>query len=138
MSTDPNPAVSDEPARDPSLETSNYEVIRKRLVDRGRELAKKAEQLNAKRQEFFGSTSMEVIGNQTITTENNCVPQDIVNLGDQLLFGYNVRRKMSQTQISDVFSLHAFGHHDDEIVLQHVAQDTATNFLGQPSFQGGL
>lgn len=134
MSTDPNTTTPSKD-NDPSLETSNYEVIRKRLVEQGRSLAKKADGLNTRRQEFFGSTSMEVIGNQTITTENNCIPQDIINLGDQLLFGYNVRRKMSATQMSDVFSLHAFSRQGDEIILQHVAQDTKSNFLGQKSFQ---
>ena len=138
MSTDPtlnnqDPGEQGE-GNDPSLETSNYEVIRKRLVEQGRTLAKKADTLNQRRQDFFGSTSMEVIGNQTITTENNCIPQDIINLGDTLLFGYNVHRKMSQTQVSDVFSLHAFSKKGEDIVLQHIAQDTSANFLGEPAF----
>ena len=135
MSTDPSiDTESTTEGQDASLETSNYEVIRKRLVEQGRALAKKADTLNARRQEFFGSTVMDVIDNQTITTENNCIPQDIINLGDQLLFGYNVHRKMSQTQVSDVFSLHNFSKQGDEIILQHVAQDTSSNFLGQESF----
>ncbi len=133
MSTDPSTTTSTE-GNDPSLQTSNYEVIRKRLVEQGRVLAKKADGLNARRQEFFGSTSMEVIGNQTITTENNCIPQDIINLGNQLLFGYNVHRKMSATQMSDVFSLHAFSKQGDDIILQHVPQGTKDNFLGQERF----
>ena len=138
MSTDPTLNNQDPGAQEegngPSLETSNYEVIRKRLVEQGRTLAKKADTLNQRRQDFFGSTSMEVIGNQTITTENNCIPQDIINLGDRLLFGYNVHRKMSQTQVSDVFSLHTFSKQGDDIVLQHVAQDTNSNFLGETAF----
>ena len=117
-----------------SLETSNYEVIRKRLVDQGRALATKAENLNGKRQEFFGTTSMEVVGNQTITTENNCIPQDIIDLGDSLLFGYNVHRKMSQTQVSDVFSLHKFSRQGDDIQLQTVGLDSPENFLSQARF----
>ena len=118
----------------PSLETSNYEVIRRRLVEQGQVLARKADALNAKRQEVFSAVNMEVVGNQTITTENNCTPQDIINLGDRLLFGYNVQRKMSDTRIEDVFSLHAFGKQGDDLQLRHLPQDTAENFLSDPAF----
>ena len=96
-------------------------------------MAAKADALNAQRLEFFGSTAMNVIGNQTITTENNCIPQDIINLGDRLLFGYNVRRAMSQTKIEDVFSLHKFSKDGEDIQLAYVPQDTADNFLSDPA-----
>ncbi|MEC9441432.1 MAG: DNA repair ATPase [Myxococcota bacterium] len=134
MTTEPIEQAEAQESGDAALETSNYEVIRKRLVDQGRELAKRAESLNQKRQDFFGTISMEVVGNQTITTENNCIPQDIINLGDCLLFGYNVHRKMSQTQIPDVFSLHRFSKEGEELSLRHVPQDTGENFLSQPQF----
>ena len=136
MATEPVAAPTPEAPQDDelSLETSNYEVIRKRLVEQGRRLAAKADALNAQRLEFFGSTAMHVIGNQTITTETNCIPQDIVNLGDRLLFGYNVRRAMSQTKIEDVFSLHKFTKSGEELQLAHIPQDTAENFLSDPAF----
>ncbi len=137
MATEPIADQEDAPRDgegDASLETSNYEVIRKRLVEQGRELAAKADALNEQRQEFFNSTAMEVVGNQTITTENNCTPQDIINLGDRLLFGYNVQRKMSATRIEDVFSLHKFSKDGDDIQLRHMPQDTAENFLSAPDF----
>lgn len=118
-----------------SLETSNYEIIRRRLVEHGRQLAAKADDLNQRREAFFGSTSMEVIGNETIRTENNCIPQDIVNLGDRLLFGYNVKvKKKSKIQVGDVFSLHKFMKEGDELILRHLPQDVGDNFLGDEKF----
>ncbi|MCA9522370.1 MAG: DNA repair ATPase, partial [Myxococcales bacterium] len=55
----------------------------------------------------FGGLQTEVVGGVRVRTENNCVPRDIVSVGDVLLFGYNVFLGMrSETNVSDVFSLH--------------------------------
>lgn len=117
-----------------SLETSNYEVIRRRLVEHGRQLGQKADVLNERRQDFFGSTSMEVIGNETIRTDASCIPQDIINLGDRLLFGYNVTKKRSSIQVPEVFSLHKYERDGEQVMLRHLPQDTNENFLGQAHF----
>ena len=46
--------------------------------------------LNQRRIEVFGGTELAVVGNVRIRTENNCIPRDIAQVGDRLLFGYNI------------------------------------------------
>lgn len=60
-----------------------YEVLHKRL-------RQTTEALNAQRLQEFGSSQMEVVGRVRIRTENNCTARDIVQVGENLLFGYNV------------------------------------------------
>lgn len=114
---------------------SNYEVIRDRLEDQATELRDRADQLNDKRREVFGGTEMTVAGQVTIRTENNCIPQDIVNIGGRLLFGYNVQIGMkSSTSVDDVFSLHKFDKTDDGFSVDPMPEDSSENFLGQEQF----
>ncbi|EIJ43643.1 ATPase family protein associated with various cellular activities (AAA) [Beggiatoa alba B18LD] len=93
---------------DNSIETGGaYEIIRQRLSQQGELLGTKLNALNQRRIEVFGSTQMSVIGQTRVRTENNCVPRDILNMGNYLLFGYNVFMGLkSETKVSDVFSLH--------------------------------
>jgi DNA repair ATPase/dynein-related subfamily AAA family protein len=91
------------------LEGGNYEVIRARLLEQGRELQKRAEALNGRRKETFGGTELQVASTERIRTENNCMPRDIVEVAGHLLLGYNVFLGLkSETKLADVFSLHKF------------------------------
>ena len=84
-----------------------YEVLHKRLQDQGQRLRQTTEQLNRQRLEEFGSSQMEVVGRVRIRTENNCIARDIVQVGDCLLFGYNVFLGLKkETRVEDVFSLY--------------------------------
>jgi ribose 1,5-bisphosphokinase PhnN len=56
------------------VEGGSYDVLRARLQAQGRELAEKADQLNGRRKETFGGSDLEIIGNEKIRTENNCIP----------------------------------------------------------------
>ena len=99
-----------------------YEIIRKRLVDRGEQLNKKTADLNAARAAEFGSTDMEVVARTRVRTENNCRGRDIVQVGDLLIFGYTVFIGLKKaTQIEDVFALYrlaeAGGNYSMESVL---------------------
>jgi MoxR-like ATPase len=90
-----------------SIEHGTYEVIRTRLSASGKSLAEKAARLNTRRTEVFGGMEMALLGSDRIRTGNNCVPRDIVEVGDLLLFGYNVFIGLrTETQVSDVLSLH--------------------------------
>ena len=110
-----------------------YEVIRKRLVEAGSELEAKTKQLNAARQEEFGSTKMEVLGRTRVRTENNCSARDIVRVGDVLLFGYNVFIGLKkETKVADVFSLYQLEKKGEEFEIS--AADTAGTFLADPGF----
>lgn len=84
-----------------------YEVLRRRLVEQGAKLRGLAEALNAQRLAEFGSSRMEVTGRLRVRTEHNCVARDLVQVGDLLLFGYNVFLGLKrETRVEDVFALY--------------------------------
>ncbi len=87
-------------------ESGSYDIIRKRLEEQGRQLTEQTSALNTARLDEFGSTDMSVITRLRIRTENNCIARDIVQVGDTLLFGYNVFIGLKkETTIDDVFML---------------------------------
>ncbi len=88
------------------LEEGTYEIIRNRLRKQGEELRRRVDLLNKSRKEVFGSIETTLIDTDRITTENNCLAVDMVPVGDNLLFGYNVTIGLkSKTSITDVFSI---------------------------------
>jgi hypothetical protein len=93
----------------PAVEGSAYDIIKGRLDEQGRALQAKIEKLNARRLEVFGGSSLSVLANERVRTENNCVPRDILNVNGRLLFGYNVFIGLrKETRVEDVFALHKF------------------------------
>lgn len=89
------------------LDAGTYEVLRARLADQAAGLARSTEALNDRRVETFGSTALELVATERIRTENNCVPRDIVPLGETMLFGYNVFMGLKpETTVDDVFAVH--------------------------------
>ena len=127
-------SVESSSEQDQTLETGGvYDVIHKRLTEQGGDLNKKVNELNLKREEVFGSTSIEVLGSARIRTENNCMPRDIVCVGDQFLFGYNVYIGLkTETKVSDVFALYHQRNQEDELELDHVQLEGT--FLDDPQF----
>lgn len=91
-----------------------YEVLARRLAEQGQRLRALAEGLNTQRLCEFGSSAMEVVGRVRVRTEHNCVARDIVQVGDLLLFGYNVFLGLKkETQVGDVFSLYRLSEGGD-------------------------
>lgn len=110
-----------------------YEVLHKRLLDQGLRLRQSTEALNQQRLEEFGSSKMDVVGRVRIRTENNCTARDIVQVGENLLFGYNVFLGLKkETRVEDVFSLYRLSEQDEGYEAESVA--LADSFLGQSSF----
>ncbi|MFI7707286.1 DNA repair ATPase [Nonomuraea sp. NPDC049480] len=98
----------------PGLEAGTYEVLRNRLQAQAKALAVAAEALNGARLKVFGGAELRLLGTERIRTENNCVPRDIVSLGDVMLFGYNVFIGLKpETAVSDVFAVHRFSRDGD-------------------------
>ncbi len=119
----------------PTVERGTYEIIRDRLIERGRVLGERAEALNAKRLALFGSTELAVIGSERIRTENNCVPRDIVSVGDRLLFGFNVFIGLkTETSVDAVFSLHELAKTEEGFAFNPIALDAGDGFLSDPQF----
>jgi hypothetical protein len=89
------------------LDNGTYEVLRDRLTEQAAELARRAETLNARRTEEFGSTRLELTSTERLRTEHHCMPRDIVSVGDMLLFGHNVFLGLKpETTVDDVFALY--------------------------------
>ena len=94
---------------DAALTGGNYEVLRARLGTAGGELAKRADGLNLRRKALFGSTEPQLLATERVRTEHNCVPVDLVSIGDDILLGFNVFLGMkAETKLSDVLALHRF------------------------------
>jgi len=128
-------AVEVAPEGAPQIEQGTYELIRDRLIARGKELGAKARALNDRRLGVFGGTELAVVGNVRIRTENNCVPRDIAQVGDRLLFGYNVFIGLKkQTEVSDVFSVHRLTEQNGSFHLESGPGD----FLDAPEFRSNF
>jgi len=113
----------------------NYEVIRKRLVDAARALREGARELDSQRREAFGSTEIVVAGNTRVRTENNCVPMDIVNVGEHLVFAYNVTLGLRrETRVQDVFSLHGWEDGTDSLTFVDLPYSAHGGFLEDSRF----
>ena len=103
MSNTEEPNVQDQ-SMTAGLEGGTYEIIRNRLLQHGDDLRTRLTNLNEARKSIFGSVETKLIGSERVTTQNNCVPRDMVPIGDLFLFGYNVFIGLrSETNIADVF-----------------------------------
>ncbi|MFH9065940.1 DNA repair ATPase [Streptomyces coeruleorubidus] len=110
------------------VDTGTYEVLRDRLTAQAAELARRAESLNARRTEEFGSTRLELTSTERLRTEHNCVPRDIAAVGDKLLFGHNVFLRLKpETTVGDVFALY-------DRDLNRLSEDAVPGLLDDPAF----
>lgn len=89
------------------LSGGTYEILRNRLRDGAGILRDRISKLNAERTAVFGNIETKLLATERVTTEHNCVPRDLVSVGNQFLFGYNVQFGLkTETHLSDVFSLY--------------------------------
>ena len=115
-------------------EGGSYDIIRQRLVEQGSELDAKIAQLNKARSDAFGSTDLTVLGRSRVRTENNCLGRDIVQVGQYLVFGYNVFIGLKKsTRIEDVFSMYTLDKSEDNFSL--IPVDLTDSFLSDTRFK---
>ncbi|MBN1125244.1 MAG: DNA repair ATPase, partial [Sedimentisphaerales bacterium] len=101
--------VQEQSADQIQLEGGTYEVIRHRLSNHGRDLRQRLDKLNTARKEVFGAIESKLIASERISTQNNCVPRDMVPVGDSFIFGYNVFVGLrTETVVADVFAVYRF------------------------------
>ncbi len=94
------------------LETGTYEILQGRLQKAAKELAAKIEGLNNSRKEVFGSIESKLLATERISTEHNCVPQDMIPVANSFIFGYNVHLGLkAQAELPDVFSIYRYEDH---------------------------
>lgn len=92
---------------DTSMTTGTYEVLRNRLRDAAGKLRSRIETLNEERSATFGNIQTQLLATERITTEHNCVPRDLIAIGNQFLFGYNVQFGLkTETTLEDVFGVY--------------------------------
>lgn len=102
-----NDRTEAEPQQQTQLQGGTYEVIRNRLEGCAKDLRSRLTKLNAARKDVFGAIETKLTASERISTENNCVPRDMVPLENIFLFGYNVFVGLrTETKISDVFSIY--------------------------------
>ncbi|QCK16846.1 DNA repair ATPase [Mangrovivirga cuniculi] len=95
-----------------TLENGTYEVLKNRLQSSTRDLIDTQKKLDGQRKSVFGSIETSLIGTDRITTEHNCIPWDMVPVGNKFIFGYNVHLGLkNQVELSDVFSVHQYVDH---------------------------
>lgn len=70
------------------VDAGAYEVLRRRLSAQAGELVRRAEALNVRRTEEFGSTGLRLLATEQVRTERASLPRDLVAVGGQLLFGF--------------------------------------------------
>ena len=64
-----------------ALEGGDYEIIRQRLLKQGEVLRERMDRLDARRREVFGSVELGILKADRVSTEHNCVPRDMIQLG---------------------------------------------------------
>ncbi|MDJ0364608.1 DNA repair ATPase [Hymenobacter sp. H14-R3] len=97
----------------PQLEGGTYEILRTRLQKSGTDLQARLEKLNVERKTVFGAIDTRLLGTGRITTTNNCVPWDMVPVGNQFVFGFNVVIGLkTETDLADVFGVYNYVNHE--------------------------
>ncbi len=113
--------MTDSENKEATLEGGTYEFIRGRLDSQTRELRTRLDKLNEARKTTFGAIETKLIGNERVTTNNNCTPRDIVPIGSRFIFGYNVHVGLrSELGLDDVFAVYIFrdgGFHEQDLEL---------------------
>ena len=100
------------PAPTVKLEGGTYEILRNRLQKSGADLKARLAALNTERKTVFGAIDTKLIGTGRINTEHNCVPWDMVPVGGNFLFGYNVVIGLkAEVELSDVFGAYSYTNH---------------------------
>lgn len=110
------------------LDSGTYEIIQNRLNEQRVNLSSKLSKLNQDRKDIFSSNALELIANQRITTENNCVARGIIAFGETCLFAYNVHFGLREDiHLSDVFSQYRFV--DNQFEAQELTLIQDENFI---------
>jgi len=116
---------------------ASYDLLRRRLRARVREVVDSAAELDGRRIETFGSTPVRLSSSDRLHTDVACSPSDMARVGDVLVLGYNVSLDLANIEPEHVFSL--YRRHESESEsgdeLVPVPADDAANFLADAAFR---
>jgi hypothetical protein len=130
------PAAPDAPAPEAAgaseLGSATYEIIRQRLETKAAVLAEGMAKLDSRRAEVFGSIESKLLQADRIVTAHNCIPRDMLALGDgRFLFAFNVRFGLKkQMDISDVFAIYRRDEESGSFREEDLAPLRDERFLG--------
>ncbi|MBH9576952.1 DNA repair ATPase [Inhella proteolytica] len=97
-----------------AADSASFELLKKRLATQGEALAAQTCALNDARLQAFGRSELALLLRTRARTENNCHARDLVRIGEQLLFGFNVFIGLrKETSVADVFALYRLGAGDE-------------------------
>ncbi|MFB7295496.1 DNA repair ATPase [Streptomyces rubiginosohelvolus] len=106
------------------VDAGAYEVLRRRLSAQAGELVRRAEALNARRTEEFGSTGLRLLATEQVRTEHASVPRDLVAVGGKLLFGFERGPgARGEAGVEDVLLVRDAGPEDDAQAAQPTLLD---------------
>ncbi len=104
---DQTPDQTDPPRSEVAATT--YDLLRGRLGEAAEELSRRANDLNRRRTEVFGSAEFGLIATERVRTDNNVVPRDVAAVGRQLILAYNATAGVrAEIRPEDVFAVHHF------------------------------
>ncbi len=111
-----------------SLASGTYEVLRNRLREASQDLRGRFERLNEARSAVFGNIETKLGATAHVSTDHNCIPRDLLAIGDRLLLGYNVQFGLkTEIRCEDVFSLYRLEN--------EIAHSLALNEIFTPQFR---
>ncbi|MFJ5031284.1 DNA repair ATPase [Streptomyces sp. NPDC088560] len=112
----------------PEVDAGTYDLLRARLTAHAAELARRAETLNTRRADEFGSARVGLATTARLGTGHPCVPSDIVAVGDVLLFGGTGRpADGTEVSVADVLGLY-------DRSGERLPQDAVPGLLDDPAF----
>lgn len=110
-----------------------YEVLKSRLSQQGEQLKSLAQSFNRQRQDVFGGQDIKLVGKANVQTDARCVPVDMAQVNNQLLFGYHVNLGLkSVPALNDVFGLYQI--HESDGIFRVEPQSMDNGFLTNPQF----
>ncbi len=127
MDSDITGTVTAPPGGEGDVDAGAYEVLRRRLSAQAGELVRRAEALNVRRTEEFGSTGLRLLASEQVRTEQASVPRDLVAVGGQLLFGFERGPgARGEAGVEDVLLVRDSGPQDDAGLPDGVTAAEAT------------
>ncbi|MFH9688260.1 DNA repair ATPase [Streptomyces sp. NPDC017413] len=123
--TDIATAPQDTPSAAGDVDAGAYEVLRRRLSAQAGELVRRAEALNVRRTEEFGSTGLRLLATEQLRTERASVPRDLVAVGGRLLFGFERGPgARGEAEVEDVLLVRDSAPADDAPAAESGAEST--------------
>ncbi|MFI1256297.1 DNA repair ATPase [Streptomyces netropsis] len=144
QSTGTRPDAAPDETADPrggdaaAMDAGTYEVLRDRLAALAGDLARGAEELNARRVAAFGSTGLRLLGTERLHTGHSCVPRDVVAVGGRLLLGYNtppgLRSEAAGSTPGDVFTLRTLQRDGEHTTFGDTTDGSLPGLLDDAAF----